>query len=994
MGVLLAGRYEIVRELGRGGMGEVLLAKQVNLGRLVVIKRVLPEHASKHVRALLDEARLAARLHHPCIVSVLDVHPEQGVEPAFITMEYVAGVTLREVLHRAPDGLRIEVALQIALDVLRGLDHAHGVRNGEHVGVVHRDIKPRNLMVTFAGDTKIIDFGISRWLAGDGGWESTSVSGTRGYMAPEQQQGKRVDGRADQYAVGIVLREMITGVSPRESEITRDERAHPAGAPARSEPPPELAAIIDRACALDPELRYPDCASLASTLEAYAARLHLSSSALDVERWMREHLGERIEAWESDAQRASEPSITLPPAVQHTLRTEKPLPEITQTASPTLVSDEHRTPPPTRRSTSPARRRWPLVAAIGLVSVAAGTGIALWSRHRAPAPPSLVALAVVDAERPGDGWLDLAVGHVVWRTLRDVTDRRFPLAGENDARPARMIEIVYRHGATGLQLEARRRGDDAVIARAAGSSVFEAAEALAAPLAAALGEGVAEGTDADADEHAAMTAIGARSIAEYRRFRTLAEQARLAGWVDSSLFAQAYEALARDDPAWAHPYTELFWLLGAGSSPAARTALETARMKVTPGRDPGGEQLLAALAKEAAGANAEVERITTAVFQANNADMLAGETLWAALNNMHRSDEARAVFRRLQEQYPALYFAADVAIGLVEEGRGEHAEHLVREALAANPENLTAAREVVRFEVGHGRVEEARREAGRALLVHGERPAALAEMFEMMVLADDLAEAQRVADRMLLGSPLARARGRYRNAVIAVFEGRFAAGEAAAEQAVREYGTATGEDSEVAQALVIRRQLGDPAAALAATTALAAWLHGVSDHESEAVYRYRAALMAPRARCPDPSTFLGELDPEDHTEAMRDITRSAALAGCATCKAVLAAGFSSGEVSGESLVAHGDCAMREHDLATAKRAYTQATQLWSSWWSNEASPYHAVLAHARLASVLAAEHDLAGARREYERFLAAWGHADQPIAAVDEARTALAALPR
>src|SRR5689334_12207193 len=133
-------------------MGEVLLARQRNLGRLVVLKQVLAEQPRDRVEALLEEARLAAQLHHPNIVSVLDVGDD---ERAFVAMEYVAGVTLRELLRRAPAGLPAEVAIAIALDVLRGLAYAHKVKRGANVGVVHRDVKPRNIMVTFAGVTKL-----------------------------------------------------------------------------------------------------------------------------------------------------------------------------------------------------------------------------------------------------------------------------------------------------------------------------------------------------------------------------------------------------------------------------------------------------------------------------------------------------------------------------------------------------------------------------------------------------------------------------------------------------------------------------------------------------------------------------------------------------------------------------------------------------------------------------------------------------------------------
>ncbi|HWU87992.1 MAG TPA: serine/threonine-protein kinase, partial [Kofleriaceae bacterium] len=207
---LAGGRYEIVRPLASGGMGEVLLARQVNLDRLVVIKRAVNRHSGRELRALVVEAHVAARLHHPNIVSVLDVIDAEA--NPMVVLELVVGVPLRDLIDLAPDGLPVDVALAIITDVLRGLAYAHSVDGGDDVvGVVHRDVKPRNVMVTFAGVTKLIDFGISRWL--EAAPSERTTSGTHGYMAPEQERGEHVDGRADQYAAGITLREMLTGPS-------------------------------------------------------------------------------------------------------------------------------------------------------------------------------------------------------------------------------------------------------------------------------------------------------------------------------------------------------------------------------------------------------------------------------------------------------------------------------------------------------------------------------------------------------------------------------------------------------------------------------------------------------------------------------------------------------------------------------------------------------------------------------------------------------------
>ncbi|HUS31654.1 MAG TPA: protein kinase [Kofleriaceae bacterium] len=1041
MGALLAERYEILRELGRGGMGEVLLARQVNIGRLVVIKRVLGELASeKHVRMLLEEAQIAARLHHPCIVAVLDVSRE--VSEAFIAMEYVAGVSLRELLVKAPTGLPKEVALQIAFDVLRGLDYAHGVKSGEFVGVVHRDIKPRNVMVTFAGDTKVIDFGISRWLAGDGAWESTSVSGTHGYMPPEQQQGKRVDARADQYAIGITLREMVSGISPREAEATVQ-----AGKPAapRGDVDEELEAIIDRATAHDPDNRFASCAALSGALQLYAKQRGVTPSPLAVERWLRENLAERIATWERDAARASEPS--MPQLLNATQRTGKPV-AIDSTGKPApadIVGDtagavltsgartvpdtgkaivssgartmpagpsdespttarsslgERLTPPPTRKHT--VRRRWPAIAAAGVLLVVGGGGAAWWATRTpaatAPPPPALVSVTAINEGSADDAWLAPAIEHLGTQAMRDVPERRFPVARDNDPRPSRHIVLAYRHTPAGLQIEARvvdtaSKKSSAMLARGAGPSVADALEQLVPPLVKALGEGQPDPAPDD-EERTQMAAVGASSLAQYRRFRALSVETRLAGWIDSDRYATYFDELVKADPTWAHPYGDLFWLRGSGTSPVASKLLADARAKVDGKRDPSGVKLLDSLEAERVANYALMEKLSAPLFEANNEDMLAGEALYAALSNMHRGDDGRAVFRRLHERFPSLYFVADIGTALIEEGREDQAQRVVSDALASHPENLTASREVVRSHARKGELDDAKRVATRALLVHGERPVALAELFEMMVLAGDLSEAQRLVDAMLLGSPLSKARGRYRQAVLAIFEGRLNAATLSARQAIEAYGGAAGEESEVGQALMLLRSVGDPAAARAATTQFAELITSQDDPETATVYRYRAELV-PGAKnvCPKIEPYLAKLDEVDRIEARRDITRSAAMAGCAPCKDVLAAGFSDGELSAESLILHGDCAMKERDLPIAKRAYEQATQLWSSWWSSEASPYYAILAHQRLARVAHELGDNATARREYERFLAAWGKPDRPIAEADAARRELAALP-
>jgi predicted ATPase len=280
-------------------MGEVFLAQQINLNRLVVIKQVPPGRASEqHVRALLEEARVAARLHHPNIVSILDV--SRDGEVPFVAMEYLAGVSLREMIERSL-ALPLSVALPIALDLLRGLSYAHQVRTGKHLGVIHRDVKPRNVMVTFAGVTKLIDFGISRWLGGADEKE-LAVSGTRGYMAPEQHEAGRMEGSADQYAVGVTLYEMVTGALPRGGDATQIDKPGIAEAFVPRVPiDPELDAVVSRSLAVRPADRWPDCNAMAEELEALARNRGLALGAAEVQRWVLSHFPTEHEATEAES---------------------------------------------------------------------------------------------------------------------------------------------------------------------------------------------------------------------------------------------------------------------------------------------------------------------------------------------------------------------------------------------------------------------------------------------------------------------------------------------------------------------------------------------------------------------------------------------------------------------------------------------------------------------------------------------------------------------
>lgn len=251
------GPYSILERLGAGGMGEVFLAYDERLDRKVAIKRIHLEKGSDPERRerFRREARISARLNHPAIVHVYDVLSEG--ESEYIVMEHVEGEDLSLLLRRGP--LSVEQAVSIALDVARGLEEAH------RQGIIHRDLKTENVLVTPSGRAKITDFGIAkRMLRGEDEGSLTAdgrVLGTYRAMSPEQARGELVDHRSDLFSFGVLLYETLTGRSPFEAEnelATLQRIVHHRQIPVRgvrAEVPEKLSELFDRLLQKDPLLR-------------------------------------------------------------------------------------------------------------------------------------------------------------------------------------------------------------------------------------------------------------------------------------------------------------------------------------------------------------------------------------------------------------------------------------------------------------------------------------------------------------------------------------------------------------------------------------------------------------------------------------------------------------------------------------------------------------------------------------------------------------------
>jgi eukaryotic-like serine/threonine-protein kinase len=278
-GTLFAGRYRVTRKLGGGGMADVYLAEDQELGRRVAIKILHDRYANddQFVERFRREATHAAGLSHPNIVSIFDRGETNG--SYYIVMEYVEGRTLKELI-RSRGPCPIQVAIAYTRQILAALRYAH--RNG----VIHRDIKPHNVIVDAEGVVKVTDFGIARAGASQM-TEEGAIIGTAQYLSPEQARGAPVDQTSDLYSTGIVLFELVTGEVPFSGEtpveIAMKHLSETPDAPSdlRQEVPPDLDMVVLRALAKEPSDRYQSAAAMDADLETVAHGGHVPIETTD-----------------------------------------------------------------------------------------------------------------------------------------------------------------------------------------------------------------------------------------------------------------------------------------------------------------------------------------------------------------------------------------------------------------------------------------------------------------------------------------------------------------------------------------------------------------------------------------------------------------------------------------------------------------------------------------------------------------------------------------
>jgi predicted Ser/Thr protein kinase len=273
VGETVAERYELEELVGMGGMSSVYRARDTLLERHVALKVLHDQYTTDDdfVERFKREARAVAQLSHPNIVTVIDRVEDGGKQ--FIVFEYIDGENLKELVVRK-GRLSVRDALEVALQVARGLAFAH------QQGLVHRDVKPQNVLLNGDGQAKVTDFGIARTLTVDGVTQTGTVMGTSNYIAPEQASGQPVDVQTDVYSLGVVLYELLAGDVPFPGDnfvsvaMKHVHEPPPNLLEVRKDVPLRVAAAIDRALEKDPANRFP-------TMDAFAAELEACLAALD-----------------------------------------------------------------------------------------------------------------------------------------------------------------------------------------------------------------------------------------------------------------------------------------------------------------------------------------------------------------------------------------------------------------------------------------------------------------------------------------------------------------------------------------------------------------------------------------------------------------------------------------------------------------------------------------------------------------------------------------
>lgn len=398
------GRYVLRYKLGAGGMASVYLGCQKGPGgfeRLVAIKRIHPHLVEdpRFVEMFLDEARIASRVSHPNVCAVHDFGEEAGAY--FMALEYLSGVSLNRVMRDAAASPRVVESLRfqglvahVGHEVAEGLHAAHETRDadGTPLHVVHRDVSPHNIVLTFGGGVKIVDFGIAQARRRIRGTATGTLKGKLPYMAPEHASGQSVDRRADIWALGVVLWEMLTGTrlfkKTNEMATLLAVRSMPIPRVSSIVPsvPPDLDRIVARALSRDLDERYPTARELARDLAGFLQQGTVPFGRIELSEWLAERFArERRE----DETRMHEIVVAASEVDRTASRVDvtesAPSVHEAQTALLPFGASE-----PTPGETSPLpdpptgagrRRLTVVVVALGLAAAVAGAGLGLYTQR-------------------------------------------------------------------------------------------------------------------------------------------------------------------------------------------------------------------------------------------------------------------------------------------------------------------------------------------------------------------------------------------------------------------------------------------------------------------------------------------------------------------------------------------------------------------------------------------------------------------------------------
>lgn len=389
-------KYEIIRRLAIGGMGEIFLARQggqAGFDRLVILKSLLPEfvNQTKNVDRFLDEARVAAALNHPNIVNIYEVGQWEG--SYFIAMEYIDGGSLADVAALAFADptmplLPPPIAAVIIRDAAAALDFAHKANDveGKPLGIVHRDISPQNIMIRRDGVSKVVDFGIAKASNRLTRTATGQIVGKLQYLSPEQARSEALDGRSDQFSLGVVFWELLAGQRLFKADdilsvyrmITQAQIPRPSEL--RPECPVELEQIALRMLRPDPAERFSTCGEVVNELRAFLGGFSHEYSETQVAALVESLLGEQIR------QRVSE--LTPNEALVLEIISSKHHRPLTSAEMATIAAPDERSAELAEAAlAAPRRRRWPLALAAAILLGAAGAYPATRLMRRLDPPP-------------------------------------------------------------------------------------------------------------------------------------------------------------------------------------------------------------------------------------------------------------------------------------------------------------------------------------------------------------------------------------------------------------------------------------------------------------------------------------------------------------------------------------------------------------------------------------------------------------------------------